>query len=365
MLDGKPTGVGVFTYNLVNALHRKLEQERRMELTVFTPTAQHLDAGVRMRYIPRFVQYSDFPVTSAISRLAWNQIAYPRVARKMDILLNPSSHGHLWGQNQILTIHDLLSLRFQNISTHQRIYFQRILPHLVRKSSAIIAVSESTKKDIMQFFNVPAEHIHVVYNGFDNRSFSPARGTSAAIREWSGVSEYILAVGPTYPHKNFDTLIKAYALLPASARIQHPLLVTGGRPAYLSALKSLAAAAGVAANIHFTGYVPQHLMPALYQEAKMLVFPSLYEGFGIPLLEAMACGCPVVSSNASSMPEVCGKAALYANPESPEALSQAIVTMLSSDTLRKRMSELGIVRAAEFSWDRTATQVLQIIKSFT
>jgi glycosyltransferase involved in cell wall biosynthesis len=362
MLDSKPTGVGVFTYNLVNAMHKQLKHDAGMDMTVFSPVSAYLDPGLHIHTIPRLVQSSAYPKTSALSRQAWNQLIYPLAARHMDVLLNPSTHGHLWGQQQILTIHDLLSLRFEDISAHQRFYFQQILPAMIHKAARIIAVSQSTKEDIIHFFGTSPEKIHVVSNGYDNRTFKPARGSSAAIREAYGVSDYILAVGPTYPHKNFITLLKAYALLQPSTRMQHPLLIAGGRPAYLNEIRKEAATLGISANLHVAGYVPQHLMAAIYQEAKMLVFPSRYEGFGIPLLEAMACGCPVVSSSASSMPEVCGTAAYYADPDSPDAFHQAISKLLTDEATRKQLSSTGLIRCKQFSWERSAASVISIVK---
>jgi glycosyltransferase involved in cell wall biosynthesis len=362
MLDAKPTGVGIFTYNLINAMHKLVKVDGAFDLTVYSPVSHNLDPGLRIHTIPGIVQSSAYPKTSALSRQAWNQFIYPLAARQMDVLLNPSTHGHLWGQHQVLTIHDLLSLRFPDISTHQRIYFQKLLPAMIRKSTRIIAVSESTKADIMHYFGTPEDKIHVVHNGYDSKTFKPARGSSAAIREAYGVKDYILAVGPTYPHKNFTTLLKAYALLQPSIRQQHPLLIAGGRPAYLNELRKKAANLGISAHLHFTGYVPQHLMPALYHEARMLVFPSLYEGFGIPLLEAMACGCPVISSNASSMPEVCGTAASYANPDAPESFYSAINRLLTDEAHRKHFSSAGLTRCRQFSWERSAATVIDIVK---
>jgi glycosyltransferase involved in cell wall biosynthesis len=360
MLDLKPTGVGIFTYNLINHMHRQLMQDDSRELTIFSPTSEMLDAGLRIAKVPKQVQASEFPRTSAISRLAWNQLVYPLVARKMDVLLNPSTHGHLWGGLQILTIHDLISLRYPDISPHQHLYFKKILPWMIRKSTGIITVSEFTRQDVIRQFSVPPEKVHVVENGFDRKQFFP-KPLSGIILKHFGIKDYILAIGPTYPHKNFETLINAFALLSPEKRRQHPLLIAGGRATYVDYLKKISADAGLTADIHFAGYVPQELMPALYREAQLLVFPSLYEGFGIPLLEAMACGCPIVCSNISSMPEICQDAAFYVDPLQVTSIHEGINRLISEESLRRFYSVRGIQRASYYSWERAASEMNQLI----
>ena len=173
------------------------------------------------------------------------------------------------------------------------------------------------------------------------------------------MSGYVLAVGATYPHKNFELLIDAYLELDEKLRRAHPLLIAGGKKKYLEILKRHVEASGKT-NIIFTGYIPNGLMQALYNEATAFVFPSLYEGFGIPLLEAMACGCPVISSNASSMPEVCGEAALYFNPSDKLELTKSITRVLTSDSLQSELRNKGLRQAEKFSWEKSA-QLLQTI----
>jgi glycosyltransferase involved in cell wall biosynthesis len=365
MLDMKPTGVGVFTFNLINHMYLQLKADRQTELTVFSPVDKHLEKGIRVRRIPSAVQSSEYPRSSAINRLAWNQLMYPVVARNMDILLNPSTHGHLWYGNQVLTIHDLLSLRFNDVSGHQRLYFKNILPRMIRQSAAIITVSECTKQEVIKYFGTNAEKIRVVNNGFDGTRFSPSREDHHRIEARYGISNYILAVGPTYPHKNFERLLQAYTRFSSEERKRYPLLIAGGRPAYVAHLRKLSTHAGLAENVHFTGYIPQELMPALYQEARLLVFPSLYEGFGIPLLEAMASGCPIVCSDTSSMPEVCGDAAFYVDALQPASIYAGMKAVLENPSLHLALKQNGIFRAKYFSWERAASEVIQLVKEIS
>src|SRR5262249_15926560 len=151
------------------------------------------------------------------------------------------------------------------------------------------------------------------------------------IYEKYNVKNYILAVGPTYAHKNFELLLETYGELDEVAREKHPWLIAGGKERYVSTLKALVERSGLTDFVFFTGYVPFALMPSLYKEAACMVFPSLHEGFGIPLLQAMACGCPVIVSNVSSMPEVCEDAAMYFNPYQKQSLANCITAVVSDN----------------------------------
>ncbi|MBI3883059.1 MAG: glycosyltransferase family 4 protein, partial [Sphingobacteriales bacterium] len=207
-----------------------------------------------------------------------------------------------------LVIHDLLSLRYKNISTHQRFYFKYLLPLLIHRTKKIVTVSETTKKDIVRFLGYPAHKIDVIYNGYDDKRYFPTSQNEKVIEKKYGFKNYLLAIGPTYPHKNFELLLSAYKQLDQETQKQYPLIIAGGKKNYLSVLKKQVQKLGLEKQVHFLGYVPIELMPALYREALTFIFPSLYEGFGIPLLEAMACGCPLIVSNISSMHEVCDDA---------------------------------------------------------
>jgi glycosyltransferase involved in cell wall biosynthesis len=178
------------------------------------------------------------------------------------------------------------------------------------------------------------------------------------------VQDYILAVGPTYAHKNFERLLRAYAMLTEETRERHDLVIAGGLEPYLSILKSLAIELGIQDKVRFLGYLPQDDMPELYREASLFVFPSLYEGFGLPLLEAMASGCPVISSNTSSMPEVCGDAAKYVDPHDESDICRAIGEVLSDTGLRESLVEKGLQRCKSFTWESTAKSYRDLITHY-
>jgi len=353
MLDEHPTGVGVYTFNIINKLSFLYKKETQSEITVWTPYTKSIQGDVKIIKISDFMQSSKYGKFAAFCRFFWNTFLYPIKAKKFDLVISPTTHGSFRLQNQIITIHDLLSLRYKNISFHQRLYFKYLLPLIVSRVKLVIAVSEATKKDVLRFLKCPSEKVHVIYNGYDPSHYHQVQNEHQIFEKYS-LKNYFLAVGPTYPHKNFEFLIQSYNHLDATVRKEYPLVIAGGKKRYLARLRQLVSDLGLNDQIHFLGYVPSALMPALYREAYLLVFPSLYEGFGFPLLEAMACGCPVVTSNVSSMPEVCGEAALYFDPVNKTSLCDAIVQVISDEDLRIELSKKGLVQAKKFSWEDSA-----------
>ncbi len=363
MLDEKPTGVGVYTFNLVNNLSAVFFRNKSKKITVFTPSTSAINKNIKVIKLSRYLQSSNYGKLAAFYRFIWNTFYYPFQARKFDLLISPTTHGSFFLRNQIITIHDLLSLRYKNISPHQRFYYKYLLPAIISKAKFIIAVSENTKKEILHFYNCPEEKIIVIHNGYDVDAYLPIEENKSVIQKKYGLSNYLLAVGPTYPHKNFEILIDAYSEMNKDFKRQHPLLIAGGKEEYLNLLKDYVKKGYCQDHIFFTGYVPLELMPSLYREAFALVFPSLYEGFGIPLLEAMACGCPVITSNTSSMPEVGGNAVIYFDPCDKDSLKTAIEKLASSDDLREKMIIKGLEQVKQFSWKKMAESFNSLIET--
>ncbi|MDN3656775.1 glycosyltransferase family 1 protein [Ferruginibacter paludis] len=365
MLDEKPTGVGVYSFNLINNLSSLVINETRKKITVFTPTNTSLNKNIKTIKLSDWLQSTKYGKLAAFCRFTWNTFYYPLQARKFDILISPTTHGSFLLNNQVIVIHDLLSLRFQNISSHQRFYFKYLLPALIKRARLIIAVSENTKRDIIHFFKCPEEKIKVIYNGYDDDIYFPVAEKKLIIYSQYGVRNYLLAVGPTYPHKNFELLIDAYNAMNTACKKKHPLVIAGGKEKYLEVLKAYVHGLDLDSCIHFVGYVPVELMPSLYREAHTLIFPSLYEGFGIPLLEAMASGCPVISSNTSSMPEVCGDAVLYFNPTDQFSLTASMQLLIMDDNLHSELKQKGLDQAKKFSWKKMAGSFNNIIDNFS
>jgi glycosyltransferase involved in cell wall biosynthesis len=267
----------------------------------------------------------------------------------------------LRGVPTVLTVHDLI---FRQTPEHHkplnRWYLTSTMPLYCRRADHIIAVSETTRRDLIAAYHLPPEKITVIHEAADPR-FQPQPPTGQdRVRAVYGLPEqFLLYVGTIEPRKNLERLLESWA--PLYRLGECPPLVIAGKRGWLSdgffaALEASPARAGVI----LTGYVPDSDLAALYSAATAFIWPSLYEGFGLPPLEAMACGTPVLSSNASSMPEVVGDAAVLFNPGNADELRECLRSVVRSRALRRDLSLRGLARAATFSWQRTAEETLQI-----
>jgi len=228
----------------------------------------------------------------------------------------------------------------------------------VRKALRVIAPSNQTKKDLVKLLRVPEWKIKVIHHGVD-RVFKPTFSKRPC------EEPYILYVGSEHPRKNLKTLLRAFSLLKKDSRYRRLKLVKVGRAGggecdFRGETMRMVKALKIENDVVFTGWCSSEDLASYYSQAEVFAFPSVYEGFGWPPLEAMACGCPVVSSNASSMPEILGGAALLVNPYDVEGWRQALDRVLSSDRLRSRLSALGMGRAKNFTWEKTAKQTLEV-----
>lgn len=257
----------------------------------------------------------------------------------------------------IMTVHDLIFERYPEHHTARNVFYLRTaMPRFVRDADAIIAVSKHTRDDLMDIYGTPEEKIHVIYEGIDE-SFCPAsKADIERVRaEYSPDRPWLLMVGTLEPRKNHATAIRALRQLKQEG-FPHRLLCVGGKGWLFSEVTALANSLGLNDDVSFAGYAPAEDLPALYSGADCALTPSLYEGFGFPVLEAMACGAPVVCSNSSSLPEVAGEAALLIPAEDVDALVNAIRLMLTQPDYAASMRERGIRRAAEFRWDKCAQE---------
>jgi glycosyltransferase involved in cell wall biosynthesis len=238
-----------------------------------------------------------------------------------------------------------------------------VLPRIIAASSAIIVNSNSTAADVRRFYRVGDIPIHVVYPGYDAELFRPPDPKAIArAKSLYQLDNFVLSVGETRPYKNIRRLIEAFA----SVRIPELQLAIVGKSSKMDpGLVNLPNEHGVKHQVKFLGYVPDADLVALYGGARAFVFPSLYEGFGFPALEAMACGCPVVASTAASIPEVCGDDAQYVDPASVESIAQGIRRVVSDPALQSMLREQGLRRAASFSYEGAAERVLEILGGYT
>ena len=234
------------------------------------------------------------------------------------------------------------------------------MPLFVKRADAIITISEASKRDLIEFYNTPPEKITVIYEAAAENFTKPTANDFAAVRKRYDLPEqFLLVVGTIEPRKNYSRLVKAFMVL----RQTHPdlkLVVVGSKGWLFEDFFDTIATENATEYVIFPGYVPDEDLAAVYGAATVLVMASVFEGFGLPVLEAMACGTPVASSNAGSLPELGGDVAQYFDPHDLDSMINAIRTTLEDSNMRLRMQQEGPKRAAQFSWERNAIETLQV-----
>jgi glycosyltransferase involved in cell wall biosynthesis len=260
----------------------------------------------------------------------------------------------------VLTIHDLSPLVFpQHHTRFHRLYSRYALPGMARRAQLIITDSAATQSDVVSHLHIAPDRIRVIHLGLDHERFYPRDPEQAQISLQHALNiapPYLLAIGTLEPRKNLPALLRAYAQLGPDS----PTLVLAGEQGWGNMpLTEIAQQLGIQNRVRFTGFVPDALLPDLYTGAHFFVYPSLYEGFGLPVLEALGCGTPVITSKLSSLPEVAGDAALLADPYNIDDLAQKMRVLLSSAELRAHLHNAGPIQAAQFTWQRTAQQTLE------
>jgi len=263
---------------------------------------------------------------------------------------------------RVLAVHDISYEHFPEcFRLRERLRNKIWVRASARRAETVIAISEYAKRDLVQTYGIDPERVVVTLLAADPEFRPPERRTETqeVRRRYEIDGPYLLYVGNIQPRKNLKRLIQAYGQLLAAGETQHRLVIVGQKAWLYSDVFEEARRAGLSEQITFTGYVPQEDLRHLYAGAGAFVFPSLFEGFGLPVLEAMACGAPVITSRTSSLPEVAGDAALYIDPYRVEELAGALRRLTHDDALRARLSAAGLEQAARFSWEETARQTLR------
>jgi glycosyltransferase involved in cell wall biosynthesis len=358
LVPGETGGMEVAARELIPAL---VEQAPQLRFTAFVNREAdgiELAPGVETVTVP----------VRARNRVEWvrgEQTLLPRIAARagIDLLHSLGSTAPAWGRfRRVVTIHDLIYRRFPEAHMGIRDLGMRVLvPLAARRSHRVMADSQSTRRDIIELLGTAPGRVDVVPLGLGTLRRAEAR-PEHEIRERFELDRrrLLLSLSAKRPHKNLATLLSALARVPAERR---PVLVLPGYATpYEGELQDRARALGLERDVRFANWVSDGELEGLWEAADAFVFPSLYEGFGLPVLEAMARGVPVACSNASSLPEVAGDAAILFEPHDEAAIAAAIERLLGDESEAARLRTAGLRRAGEFSWERTARATLEVYR---
>ena len=363
------SGVGQYTKRLVDAAAKLSPAD---EFTLFSfrfftkPLPKSELKGANITY--RFIRYMPGRVYNMLFRLGLRLPIDIFLRRRPDVIIYPNFTRWPVMNPKIKTvaiIHDLSFIHFpQFASPINRRDNEKSVPASIKKSSRIITVSESSKRQIIEHYGTPANKISVIYPAVNTSFFHrrPEDEVNQIRRRYKLPKKYILYAGTLEPRKNIVGLLKAYENLPDKLRNEYGLVLAGGKgwqdeeiTNYIDKLVT------EGFKIILTGYVPDIDLPAIYSGAAVFAWPSHYEGFGIPPLEAMACGVPVITSDNSSLPEVVGDAAIKIDAADTQALASSIEQVLTDKKLAKNLSQKGLAQAGKFSWDKSAQKLLDLL----
>jgi glycosyltransferase involved in cell wall biosynthesis len=351
-------GIGTYIRNLLRELARIDPETEYVLLCSPTDCAIAGTLGRNFRAVPEPAGPYSFR----------EQISIPLSVRRQHVDVFHAPHyvlPALTPARAVVTIHDCIHLMFPQYLPNRLayVYARASLWIAAHKSDKILTVSETSKRDILRFFNVSPEKIVVIPNAIDERfRVEPDEDQVVRTRERYQLGDpFILYAGTIKPHKNLERLIEAFCLVRTRSGIEElRLLIIGDEISKLQALRRAVHRHKVHKYVRFLGFVPDETLAVLYRLAAVFVFPSLYEGFGLPPLEAMASGTPVVTSSVSSLPEVVGDAAVLVDPHNADAIAYGILQALMDDELRADLRRKGLARAQQYSWERSVRRVREI-----
>jgi glycosyltransferase involved in cell wall biosynthesis len=352
----RSAGVSRYIHNLL--LHLPLVDEQ-LDYVAFLGPGHRQFAGWNQRP-------SRWRTDNPLARIAWEQLAQPWAGRRdrLQLLHAPVYVGPLLPPCPlVVTIHDLTFDLFPELFRRfNRLYLQQLTRQTVRRATQIIADSESTRADVLRILGVPPEKVVTIPAGVgeEMHPLDDPEPVRALRQRYELPDRMLLYLGTLEPRKNVLAVIEAYALLRQRPGFAHQLVIAGGKGWYYEEIYARVEQLGLRDAVIFPGYIPEAELPVWYNAADLFVYPSLYEGFGLPPLEAMACGTPVIVSNVSSLPEVVGEAGLTVPPHDVEALANAIQSLLDDPARRQALREAGLARAKLYSWKSTALQTAQL-----
>jgi glycosyltransferase involved in cell wall biosynthesis len=348
LLFDKPTGIATYAANVF-------------------PYLKSLDSTLLVSH--NYPEYKCYPVPANLTpaqgtkghlrRLLWTQFRLPKIYRQLRsrLIFSPVPEMSLYSKcRSVVMVHDLIPLRFPNPRSPLTLYFRYYFPEVLRQAEHIICNSKATAEDLTNFFGIDAAKITPIPLAYDASHFRPQNIPPSSI-------PYFLYIGRHDPYKNLHRLIAAFARMSKCRDCQ--LWIAGSPDSrYTPKLQEQVKELGLIDRVKFLDYVPYDRLPIVISQAISLVFPTLWEGFGIPVLEAMGCGTPVITSNLSSLPEVSGDAAILVDPYNIAAISQAMKAIANDSNLRFHLSNLSLQQASKFSWAKTGAKTVDVLSRF-
>lgn len=344
-LTQKATGVHRYAFEICNKLH-----EMGVDFHVAVPNEIHPDYKFSFKVVK----------CGSLNTHLWEQISLPRYLKRIGspLLISFTGCGPLNYSNQIMTIHDVSHERYPEwFSKNYYRFYHYMMPRIGKKAHAVLTVSEFSKKEIVDTLGINSEKIHVVHSNvpFHNK---PSKEEILNFTRNPEAERYILAVSSMDPRKNFVRLVEAFNKIKDKS-VKLYIIGMSFKAFNTPDLQKL-----IGENVHLPGYIPDEKLQTMYQNALLSVYPSLYEGFGLPPLESMTYGCPVINSDIPALREVSQDAALYVDPYNVEDITQKIEQLLVDEPLRKELQEKGLLQIKKYSWNKSAKQVYELAQLF-
>jgi glycosyltransferase involved in cell wall biosynthesis len=345
----KPTGIATYARNIIPSLDS------------LNPT---------LLSAQEFKYYKCYPIADDMTpaqgskghfkRLLWTQWQLPRIYQQLqaDLIYSPIPEAPLYSQcRYVVMCHDLIPLRFPRLTSPLTNYFHYIVPLVLKQAEHIICNSKATARDIVDFYGIAANKITPILLGYDATNFYPRNRSHL-----SKTNPYFLYLGRQDPYKNLTGLIKAFAAIPNS---DYHLAIAGSTdPRFTPQLQQQAKELGIEQRVIWLDYLNYQELPLVISDAIALVFPTLWEGFGLPVLEAMACGTPVITSNLASLPEITGDAAILIDPNDITAITSAMIDIAKDEQVRSQLSQLSLQQAQKFSWTKTGAATKEVLEQY-
>jgi len=358
------TGTGVYAYNIINEF-QKMDLEN--EYFLFTNKENNdvfncVSSNFKKVELPFFAQ-------NFILRIFWEQLIFPFYLKKhqIDLLFSPSVVLPVLSKcKNVICVHDLIPFHIKKKYSRLRSFYIRLMTQKsTKKADAVLTVSLNSKKELQKYCNISSKKITVTYNGVNNALLNPNKSNWEIFKKENRIPEkYIIFLGTLEPGKNLNVLIKAFKLLVVNYKIAHKLVIAGGKGWLFENIFCEVKRLKLENRVIFPDYVPNDVLGFLYKKADVFVLPSLYEGFGIPVLEAMNFGTPVIVSNTSSLPEVVENAGKLIDPHNDKELAKTIYDVLTNYELRNGMIKNGYKQASKFSWKNSAQIALNEFHKF-